>query len=455
MRLKMKSVVIAACAAVAAPAFAAPSPTLYGGGATLPAIGYVGNSWLAPTPDNRLSAQGDAGSLFSLYTNLAAGNPKVSYCQTGSGTGRGVITGANQGTGTCPTYAASPTGFAAPTADAHFGASDAPISASEFNLGVTNKGATRGQPVQFPATAGAIAIIYNNNQIVKKNGAVEQLNLTEAQICQIWSGQISNWSDLGRPAKPIKLVYRSDSSGTSFGFSNHLSYVCPSATYNRGTLINGFSTQSTFAKAFIGEIVPAGAIPASGNGGVTAAVNANDGAIGYAEVANAVQVAKLDPTAAVKFASVSLKPNGKKKSPDKNPKAFKIATGAVKTDMVLGSNDGNGRPTLAALTAPNPGCVFVVEPSAYATSIIEADDYKQYPIVAVSYLLGYYKGYGEDTANVANFFAAPYNPLVKTPNVEVGTELFIGAKTGLSFLGAVNLKNNIIGTKKIPACINP
>lgn len=458
MRLKMKSVVIAACAAVAAPAFAAPSPTLYGGGATLPAIGYVGNSWLAPTPDNRLSSQGDVGSLFALYSALDPNNPKVSYCQTGSGTGRGVITGANQGTGSCPTYASSPTGFAAPTADAHFGASDAPISASEFNLGVTNKGATRGQPVQFPATAGAIAIIYNNNQVVKKNGAPEQLNLTESQICQIWAGQITNWSELGRPAKPIKLVYRSDSSGTSFGFSNHLSYVCPNPTYAAPTTVSGFSTQSTFANAFVGgsSAVPAGAIAASGNGGVTAAVNANDGAIGYAEVANAVQVAKLDPTAAVKFASVSLKAGGKKKSPDKNPKAFKIAASAVNVDKVLGSNDANGRPTLTALTAPNPGCVFVVDPAAYATSILEAGDYKQYPIVAVSYLLGYYKGYGEDVTNVRNFFAAPYNPAVKTPTVPEGTELFIGAKTGLSFLGGVNLKNNIIGTKKAPAaCINP
>jgi hypothetical protein len=73
----------------------------------------------------------------------------------------------------------------------------------------------------------------------------------------------------------------------------------------------------------------------------------------------------------------------------------------------------------------------------------------------VSYLLGYYKGYGEDVTNVRNFFAAPYNPAIKGASAPEGGELFIGAKTGLSFLGGVNLKNNITGTKKAPAaCIN-
>ena len=449
MRFNMKAVVVAACAAIAAPAFAAPSTTLYGGGATLPAIGYVGNSWLAPNA--RLSSQGDAGSLFGIYTGLAEGNPKVSYCQTGSGTGRNVIIGTRQGTGTCPSQAESPTGFAAPTVDAHFGASDAPISASEFNTGVTNKGATRGQPVQFPATAGAIAIIYNNT-ITNKRGVEVALNLTTSQICQIWAGQVTNWSQLGYAAKPITLVYREDSSGTSFGFSNHLSYACPNSTYAKPTTVSGFSTQSTFKDAFVGKVIPAGAQSASGNPNVTAKVGQVDGAIGYAEVANAL----LSPNPAVKVATVSITATGKKKNPAKNPKSFLISTTALKTDMVLGANDGNGRPTLAALTAPNPGCVFVIDPSAYAVSVLDGADYKQYPIVAVSYLLGYYKGYGEDRTNVANFFAAPYNPAVKSYiKPEGSTEgKFIGAQTGLSYLGGVNLKLKIVGNKKTPACIN-
>jgi phosphate transport system substrate-binding protein len=452
MRLIKKSITSIAIMAMAPAVFAAPSTVLYGGGATLPAIGYAGDSWLSANPDQRLSPAGNTGSLFGIYTSLVAGRPTVSYCQTGSGTGRGVITGARNATAACPDVVAStnsPVGFQAPTADAHFAASDAPISATEFNTGVTNKGATRGQPVQFPATAGSIAIIYNNSSLTK------QLNLTESQICQIWAGQITNWSQLGAAALPIKLVYRADGSGTSFGFSNHLSYVCPSTVYSQPTQVSGFSTQSAFVSAFVGGVAPAGSIAATGNGGVTSTVNSTPGAIGYAEVANAISTAKFDPAAAVQYATVSLFTGGKKKNPAKNPKAFTIPTGSLKTDMVLGSNDGNGRPVLQALTAPTPGCVFVIDPAAYATSTLVltngVNDYKQYPIVAVSYLLGYYKGYGEDTDNVKALLASPYNPDVKTASDSAD---YIGSATGLSFLGGVNLKNNIIGTNKIPACIN-
>ncbi|HSW11664.1 MAG TPA: hypothetical protein VLI06_02420, partial [Solimonas sp.] len=128
MVFKLKSASLAAFAAAAmlAPltSGAAPKATLYGAGATLPAIAYSGSSWLggnppacfdtitgnepvggcsnpAPSPALRLTAAADAGSHFgewtastpstlmpAVYPAFFAGSttrPVLSYCQTGSG----------------------------------------------------------------------------------------------------------------------------------------------------------------------------------------------------------------------------------------------------------------------------------------------------------------------------------------------------------------------------------
>lgn len=508
MSFKLKAAIMAAVAAAAAPAFAAPDTTIYGGGATLPANAYVGNSWLVgdgvtiPSPANRLSNPADAGSLFGQYSASTAATqgttigfpagsstrPLVSYCQTGSGDGRRTLTGsvALLASGDCGTYGSGPTarktdltrGFSSIYADTHFSASDAPMSASDYNAYLTNKGAAHAEPVQMPAIAGAIAVVYNNVQTGTTIGA-KPISLTESQVCQIFSGAINNWSQLGFPSKPIKLVIRSDDSGTSFSFSNHLSKVCSDSAI--GTTVSGFSTQSTFKNAFPGGASGAPGLPGStatvigddsseaastsGNGGVVTTVFATDGAIGYAEISDAVNRASIDPSHPnLQYAAIQRKGGinaatgkaYKSKSPLKIGKKFKLAAGAMLTDTVISStpNALTGRPdklTLASqsISVPRAGCMLTADPDAYATAGLDTNgDYITYPIMAVSYLLAHSGGNGDNALNLQQLFASVYGAPTLT-NI-MGTTTTIGQTKGYAYLAG--FKNP---TSAIKQCILP
>ncbi len=498
---QLNRIAAAMAALIAVPAFAATAPvaigTIYGGGATLPVGAYVGTKWLGLTnaTSNRQSVTSTSkvldpllpaavDSLFGQVTLTSAAGKffKVSYCATGSGTGRNVIRGTVDATGTCGKYDVTPAGFAAATTDADFAGTDAPFSATEYSSFATGpRAAAHTAPIQLPAVAGAIGVIYNNSDL---GGA--KLNLTESQLCQVFSGAINNWSQLGFAAKPIIVVPRSDSSGTSFSFTNHLSSVCPNAA-----TINGFVTKSTFTTN-----LAAGAVGASGNGGVVAGVLATDGAIGYAEVADGRARAALNGGAILRVATISIKPdvpafvtedqvlvNGVPKTKNGvtvlkitkhkavvytkfdplNAKHFPASIAVTTTaDQVIGANDASGRPTLVPVTlAPGAtaGCVQTVNPSVYAKPALNAkNDYVQYPIMAVSYLVGYNTGNATLLADgvtpnvdkadaLRRLFSAPYaiSSKVKT----------IGKKTGFAGLslttGAGSAGAN--GAALVTACV--
>jgi ABC-type phosphate transport system substrate-binding protein len=420
MSMKLKTALVAGAVAVSAlTAVAAHAETLYGGGATLPAIAYIGSKWhdASPNPvrmsitDSSVSVQagtptalidntaGDI-SLFGYY-NTKTGN-KLAYCQTGSGTGKKVLNGTNAVTAACPNFLTSATGFAAPSSqvDADFAASDAPLSASEYATYITNKGGAHVEPVQLPAIAGSIAIAYKNSNVST------QLNLTDAQICQVFSGQITNWNQLGSfPSKPIVVVFRSDGSGTSFNFANHLAHVC-------GTIAGQhFQTSQTFGTAFgtsqagttnvsalffpnglpVGTPgVTAGFQGKSGNPAAMAYVNANDGAIGYGETADA-----LLEVPGLKVATV----NGKDPVAD-----FAIPSLSVKKDVTIGATlNADGTVQLVAQAVPGKtGCLRIADPSKFATSSTK------YPIMAVSYLLANSTGNGTKRDAVRALMKAPY-----------------------------------------------
>jgi len=219
MSIKFNAAIVAGVAAiVAAPAFAQ-TATIYGGGATLPAIAYVGSSFV--TNGNRLSNPGDAGALLPTYTAKAFGAAKanVSYCQTGSGLGRRALIGTqlngttqNTADGSCGSFtpAVSPVGFGAPSGQKapDFAASDAPLSQAEYDTFLAGPyAASKKAPVQIPALAGSVALSYNNTD-------VSSLNLSATQICQIFNGTITNWSSLGFSAEGPE-------GGLSFGRVGH------------------------------------------------------------------------------------------------------------------------------------------------------------------------------------------------------------------------------------------
>ena len=432
---------------VSVPAFAATAPvaigTIYGGGATLPIGAYVGSKWLGATDatSKRQSITSTSKTLDllnpaavdSLFAQVTLTSPvgkffKVSYCGTGSGTGRNAPFSSSE----VASFAANKTTGVAPDVV------QIPNSSRAF---------TRTAPVQFPAIAAAIGVIFNNSDLGNA-----KLNLTESQLCQVVSGAITNWNQLGFASKPIVFVRRSDSSGTTFSFTNHLSATCPTTT---PVAVTTFVTENTFGAAR----VPVTSITGSGNGGVVAQVLATDGSIGYADVADGAARAALNGGGVLRVATLSIKPdvaayveevpqnnldgtpkfkNGLRvvknvkhkaviytKFDPLNAKHFPASV-AVSTvaDQVLGSNDANGRPTLVAVTplaGATPGCIQTVAPDTYAKpSLNVKGDYVQYPIIAISYLMGYNAGNSLDATGVQTpvgidkadalrrLFSAPY-----------------------------------------------
>lgn len=382
--------------------------TLVGGGATLPAVGYGGDV------SNRLISAPTSDSLLGAYktvTGIAA-----TYCQTGSGAGKNILGGAS-GTNVqnpCPDpVTGALTGFGAATVgrsdltQPSFAGSDSPLSQTDFNTYVANRGASR--PVQFPAVAGAIAIAFN------KSG-VDSLDLSKDQVCGIFNGTITTWNQLvpGTPGN-ITVVYRSDGSGTSFGFSNFLSANCA------GTASAHFQVNQSFATAVNLYGLPASSWNGqSGNVNVVSTVQGIDGAIGYAEAANVqdalglfATIGGLDPAANLGDATTH--------------KVTINSADVVFNQAITGVNATTGAATYAAITgAPTTQCIALVKPETYATQPAG-----RYPIVAISYLLGNSQGNGtQDAPNVRNLLAAPYNSTIQAQATK------IGAGQGLAFLNA-------------------
>jgi phosphate transport system substrate-binding protein len=424
-------------------ASAAGAATVVGGGATLPTYGYAGQGAGAASTGAPLVPA--TGSLFGVYT--ANGGSPVTYCPTGSGAGKRILAsnvpGTETGNALC-LNSTSPTGFkqtgGATITQAHFAGSDAPLSAAEFT-NYTNGHAGK-LPEQFPSISGAIAIAFN------KTG-VSTLNLTEGQICGIFSGQIKTWNDAGLagagiPAGTtgaIKIAYRSDGSGTSFSFLNHLADVCRTQVASGKSLTaqNQFKTSQAFAAtgaaAYVGSY-SAGSTGANGNQGVTDFVKNNDGTIGYAEAAYPINA----PT---RFAAVKNLNGTTFINPQTGfgPTAVPVSLSFGK--VISDTLDGNGRPVLAN-TPVATQCVAVVDPTTYSSPA------SGYPILAVTYLLGNQSGNGTDAAAIRTLLGTPYK---NAPNRASVTK--IGrANTGYAWLTDATVLDSTNATTGIQARIN-
>ena len=206
----------------------------------------------------------------------------------------------------------------------NFGASDEPISskdASKVKRGV----------VQIPMVGGTIAIAYN------KPGC--NLKLTQKQTVSVFSGTIKDWKELGCSAGPIKVVHRSDGSGTTFAFTNSLD------------AFGGW-------KPGVGKSVkwPVG-VGGKGNEGVAGSIRQTPGAIGYVNTGfvktNKLQVAALQnkagqfvlPTAksgALALNSIKLDANLAGENPNPSTSgAYPIST----LTWILAYKSGNGAKT--------------------------------------------------------------------------------------------------------------
>ena len=152
-----------------------------------------------------------------------------------------------------------------------FAASDVAAKPEE----VVQLKAKYGDFVYIPMTAGGIAVLYNVP-------GLKDLKLTGPTIAKIFSGAITDWNDpaiaadngAAGPNLPIQVFVRSDKSGTSGVFTSYLSKVAP-AEWSKGST-ETFPTDK-------------GQIGKAGSDGVSNAVKAAAGGIGYAEHSFAVE----------------------------------------------------------------------------------------------------------------------------------------------------------------------
>ncbi|HET7636569.1 MAG TPA: phosphate ABC transporter substrate-binding protein PstS [Candidatus Limnocylindria bacterium] len=158
-----------------------------------------------------------------------------------------------------------------------FAGSDAPMKADEKQAAESRN----GTPIlHIPALFGAIVVAYNLP-------GVEKLNFSPDVIGKVFTGKITNWNDpvikadnpnASLPDQQITVVHRSDGSGTTNAFT---SWLCEVSSDWKDTL---------GANSCAGKEVkwPVG-LGGKGNPGVTAQVTQTAGAIGYIELAYALQ----------------------------------------------------------------------------------------------------------------------------------------------------------------------
>ena len=147
---------------------------------------------------------------------------------------------------------------------ADFGASDVPLSSAD---------AEKGGLVAIPTVVTAAVPVINVPGVGRG-----QLHLTGEVLAKIFLGRISAWNSpeirelnpkLKLPAAAIRVVVRSDGSGTTYHFANYLAKISPDWAGAMGV-------KSQFQW-------PSGFIAASGSGEVVKAVKSMPGAIGYVD----------------------------------------------------------------------------------------------------------------------------------------------------------------------------
>ena len=184
---------------------------------------------------------------FSVY-NQQKPNVRISYQSIGSGAG---VEQFIQGT-------------------VDFAASDVAITDEQAD-------SVKRGVITLPMTAGSIVLAYNLPNV--QTG----LKLPREVYTDIFLGNIKNWNDpriaaanpgVNLPDLPIRVVHRSDGSGTTAVFTQHLSAISPEWKSKVGA-----------AKTVDWPL----GIGAKGNEGVTAQIKQGQGTIGYVEYGYATQ----------------------------------------------------------------------------------------------------------------------------------------------------------------------
>ncbi len=241
----LRTLSAAALTAGLCPSLASAQAIINGGGATASQADYSGpNNGNTPT------------SEFSLFNSTDKKADFGTYWGSGSGTGQQAFINDDltcdinkvQNGGKC-------SGDPGGANTVHYGASDNPVSSTQLSTWATSSygQSAAGNFIQIPSFGTGPAVVVNDTNLpegASSNGLVE---LSDNDLCGIFSGLITDFSQVTdsktlTPAPgPITVVFRADSSGTTFLLTNHLSAVCTGANTLAGVT---FTATTTFATLF-------------------------------------------------------------------------------------------------------------------------------------------------------------------------------------------------------------
>jgi phosphate transport system substrate-binding protein len=274
-----------------------------GSGATFPWEQY--KSWFTSfTDENPLcnTSSSDTCTGYDFFHTSDTDGLILGYSGGGSGAGVTNFSGANR-----------------MTATQMFSGTDAVLTTGERTTieGVANIGTNY---TVIPAAAGPVAVVYNLPGLKQKISSTSTrttaatLRLNGELICGIYSGQIKKWNNTkikalnplvtNLPSSDIKVVGRSDSSGTTFIFTSYLGKSATAAQKQCGmhsqfgsNVDANFDDSPTSAADFVPTKVQPGTyfgamrtalgtaaiVGKSGNGGIAPYVKSTVGTISYVE----------------------------------------------------------------------------------------------------------------------------------------------------------------------------
>ncbi len=231
--------------------------------------GGSGSSGTSSCPTGTLNAEGSSAQKNAIEEAIAAYGKQcpdatVNYNPTGSGAGIKQFT----------------------AAQVDFAGSDSALKTEPAGSSEADAARQRcqGNPAwDLPMVTGPIAIAY-------KLSGVTSLTITPTLAADVFNGKITSWDDpalakanpgVSLPAKPIKVFFRSDESGTTDNFTKWMKAAAPSAwTAEPGKKWTGKGEGK------------------EKSAGVTDALSSSDGGIGYVEWSYArdakLGIAKVD-----------------------------------------------------------------------------------------------------------------------------------------------------------------
>lgn len=218
-------------------------------------------------PQGQVSISGSGATfpkplLETWGLEFARCHPSVQVSYAGGGSGKGVTDITNK--------------------DVLFGGSDAPLSTAEQ--------AKTPNILHIPETLGLVAVVYNVGSLP------DGLKLDGDIVGSIYTGDIKTWDDpaikglnpdVELPSDPIAIVYRADSSGTTYVFTDWLRMTSTSWQDKMGEKP---SKKPDWTKSSANQLSD------NGNDGVGNRVSATRNSIGYIELAY-VQSLKLKAAA--------------------------------------------------------------------------------------------------------------------------------------------------------------